>query len=127
MQKAVLVLVGLSLPLMAEAASVDQSLAKLAPEERAHEACALKGLEVLRKDPHLKKVDHVSASTGGHGAVLTGAMLTAKEGAVRANKHWYALSFSCQLTPDFMKATTFTYTLGKEIPQSDWERLNLWG
>ncbi len=54
-------------------------------------------------------------------------MLVAKEGAVRAGKHWYALSFTCQLSPDFMKAQSFTFQLGAEIPKEQWEKLELWG
>lgn len=50
-------------PWMAVAATLEQSLAKLAPEERAHEACALKGLEMMRKDAGLRKADRVKSST----------------------------------------------------------------
>jgi len=113
-------------PWMAVAATFEQSLAKLAPEERAHEACALKGLETMRKDARLRKADRVKSSTLQR-ASLKGTMLVAKQGAVRAGKHWYALSFTCQLSPDFMKAQSFTFQLGAEIPKEQWEKLELWG
>ena len=69
-------------PWMAVAATFEQSLAKLAPEERAHEACALKGLETMRKDARLRKADRVKSSTLQR-ASLKGTTLVAKEGAVR--------------------------------------------
>ena len=46
---------------------------------------------------------------------LDSTSVTAKGGAVRLPGHWYALSFSCKLTPDYMKALSFSYELGKEI------------
>ena len=35
----------------AGAQSIEQSLAKLAPEDRSEEACTLRGLELLRREP----------------------------------------------------------------------------
>ena len=52
--------------------------------------------------------------------------MLAKGGAVRVKKHWYRLSFECELTPDQMKATSFSYKLGAEIPREEWEDLGLW-
>lgn len=105
---------------------LEQSLAKLAPEERAHEACALKGLEALRKDAKLRKADRIKSSMKKP-AKLDGATLVAKDGAVRVGKQWFAMSFTCKLSPDYMKAETFTFQLGPEIPKDRWEDLQLWG
>ena len=116
----------LSHPSLSHAATLEQSLAKLDPEERSRQACAAKGLDIMRKDPLLRKADRINAMITKP-AVLKGTALTAPDGAVRAAKKWYALSYSCQLTPDLMKATTFTFTLGKEIPKTDWEKMGLWG
>ena len=60
-------------------------------------------------------------------AVLNGTILVAKGGAVRANNQRYALSFTCNLTPDFMRATSFTFQLGAEIPKQRWDGYGLWG
>jgi hypothetical protein len=116
----------LVMPFCVQAATVDQALAKLAPEERSREACAIRAMSDLRKNPMLRKVDHIVASTGRQ-AVLNGTTLTAVEAAARSGGRWYALSFTCQLTTDYMKAVSFTYKLGREIPKAEWERLNLWG
>jgi hypothetical protein len=60
-------------------------------------------------------------------AVLNGTILVAKGGAVRANGRWYALSFTCNLTPDFMRAISFTFRLGSEVPKQSWDEYGLWG
>lgn len=116
----------ISLPALSHAATLEQSLAKLDPEERSRQACAAKGLDTVRKDPRLRKADRINASVTKP-AVLKGTALTAPDGAVRASKKWFTISYTCQLTPDLMKATTFTFTLGKEIPKTDWEKMGLWG
>ena len=36
------------------------------------------------------------------------------------------LKFKCDVSPDQMKALTFTYEIGKEIPEAKWEDLGLW-
>jgi hypothetical protein len=104
---------------------MDKMLAKLAPEERAHQACILRGFDIVRKDVQLRSADRMKTSIFGR-AVLAGTTLSANGGAVRVKGHWYALSFSCTLTADLLKATTFSYHLGKEIPKPRWEDLGLW-
>jgi hypothetical protein len=109
----------------ARAGPMDKALAKLAPEERSQQACVLKGLDAVRRDARLHRADRIAASIFVP-AVLNGTLLTAKGGAVRAGDHWYALSFTCQLTGDLMKATSFAFVLGAEIPKTTWEKHGLW-
>lgn len=109
----------------ASAASLEDSLAKLAPEYRAHQVCMLRGMPIVKKEPALRKADRMKTSIL-RPAIVEGTKLTASGGAVRSAGHWYALSFSCDLTADWMKATSFSYALGREIPEADWDRLGLW-
>jgi hypothetical protein len=44
----------------------------------------------------------------------------------REGKLPYGLQFKCDVTADQMKALTFTYEIGKEIPEDKWEDLGLW-
>jgi hypothetical protein len=112
-------------PTAAVAGSMEKLLAKLAPEERAHQACILRGFDIARKDARLRGADRMKTSIFGR-AVLAGTTLSANGGAVRVKGHWYAMSFSCNLTGDLLKATSFSYNLGKEIPKPRWEDLGLW-
>ncbi len=105
--------------------SMEQALAKLAPEERSHQACILKGLEVVRRDPRLRRADRMKTSILTP-AVLQGTTLAARGGAVRSGDRWYSLSFTCSLTENLMKATSFAFVLGEEIPRQRWDDLGLW-
>ena len=117
--------IGLFMPVPVSATSLEDSLAKLTPEFRSHQACILRGLPIVRKERPLRRADRMKTSIFKP-AVLDGTRLTASGGAVRSAGHWYALSFTCDLSSDWMKATSFTFRLGAEIPQADWERLGLW-
>lgn len=114
-----------ALPVVAAAGSFDDALRKLEPEERSHQACIIKGLETVHRDARLRDADRMKTSIFGR-AVLNGTVLIAKGGAVRANKRWYALSFTCSLTPDFMRATSFAFQLGSEVPKQRWDEYGLW-
>lgn len=117
--------VGLCGSSTASAASLEDSLGKLAPEFRAHQACITRGLDHVRRVSALKKADRMKTSIFSR-AVFDGPKLIAKGGAVRSAGHWYAISFSCDMTSNWMKATTFSFQLGPEIPEMNWERLGLW-
>ena len=109
----------------AAAGAMDRALAKLAPEERSHQVCILKGLDIVRMDARLRKADRIQTSIFAP-ASLQGGVLTAKGGAVRAANRWYAISFTCKLSPDHMKAVSFSFALGNEIPERSWEKHGLW-
>jgi uncharacterized protein DUF930 len=114
------------LPGAARAGALDQALLKLAPEERSHQVCILKGLGTVKREARLRRADLLKTSIFSP-AVLQGTLLTAKGGAVRTKNRWYAITFTCQLTGDLMKATTFSFELGDEIPKNRWDQLGLWG
>ncbi len=106
-------------------ASMDRVLKELEPEERAHQVCNLRGLDAIRKGSHLKGVDRV-ATTIQKPAVFKDNVVIAKGGAVRAKNRWYFLDFTCAVSADQMKANTFDYKLGSEIPEAKWEDFGLW-
>lgn len=114
------------LPIAANAGALEDALLKLAPEERSHQVCTLKGLDAVKRDARLRGADRLKTSIFSP-AVLQGTLLTAKGGAVRAKNRWYAITFTCQLAGDLMKATSFSFELGAEIPKGRWDQLGLWG
>jgi Domain of Unknown Function (DUF930) len=109
----------------ATAGSIKDQLAKLDPEERAHQACVIKGIDTIKHDRKLPGAEGMKTSIFGR-ASFTGEVVTAKGGAVRAHNRWYKLAFNCTVTADQMKATAFTYEIGAEVPQDKWEDLGLW-
>ena len=115
----------LALAKAADAGPVDQALMKLGPEERARQVCIIKGIETVRKDKRLSQADRMKTSIL-QPAQFTGTVVTATGGAVRVKHHWYALKFTCEVTDDLMKAKTFKFELGDEIPKEKWEDYGLW-
>lgn len=115
--------IGLSMP--AGAGTLENSLSKLGPEERARQVCAIRGVMDIRKSKKLPSVDRVQASTADP-AAFDGSVVTATSGAVRSKDRWYALNFTCAVTPDQMKVVSFAYKVGAEIPEEKWEDLGLW-
>jgi len=105
--------------------NLDNWLRKLEPEERARQACMLKGLKDVTRDARLRQADRMKSSIFSP-ALLQGNHLVAKGGAVRAKGSWYALSFECDLQTGHLKASSFTFNLGDEIPKQKWEQLGLW-
>ncbi|HVX34742.1 MAG TPA: DUF930 domain-containing protein [Hyphomicrobium sp.] len=106
-------------------ASMDRVLQKLEPEERAHQACSLRGLEAIRKGTHLKGIDRLKTSSRNQ-ATFKDNVVTANGAAVRAKHRWYALQYKCTVTDDQMKAKTFDFKIGAEIPEDQWEDFGLW-
>lgn len=109
----------------ARAGSLEKSLMKLDPEERAHQVCVAKGLDAVRRDKRLAQADRLMPDTFKR-AAFDGTVVSAKGAAVRSNKHWYQLKFDCTVSSDQLKAVAFTYELGKEIPPDTWEEVGLW-
>ncbi len=109
----------------AAAHTIEESLLMLDPEERAHQVCILKGMDVLKASKRLPKADRLKTSIFSR-ATFDGTVVKADGGAVRSGKHWYALKFTGALGKDQMPATSFVYEVGGEIPADRWEDLNLW-
>lgn len=107
------------------AGKLENSFDKLDPEEIARQACIVAGVDKIKRDKALPRVDRMKTGILSP-AVLTGETLTGKGGAVRAKDKWYAVTFTCALTKDHKKATSFAYKIGEEIPQEKWEDLGLW-
>ena len=113
------------LPVVVQAGSMEDALKKLDPVERAHQACAIKGVDTLRREKRLPGADRLKTGITG-AAAFDGTVVTGKAGAVHAKGRWYALKFTCAVTADRMKAVTFTYELGQEIPEAKWDAYGLW-
>jgi len=82
-------------------------------------------IDTIRRDGKLPRADRLKTSITGR-AAFTGTQVSTKGGAVRAKSHWYKLAFKCDVSPDQMKALSFSYEIGKEIPEDKWEDLGLW-
>ncbi len=101
------------------------SLKKLAPETRLDQICDYEAMARIARDRTPYRPDRAEAeaiSPSKH----TPTSVRTTGGAFRSGGHWYSLSYACTTTPDNMKVTSFTYQIGKLIPESDWQRYGLW-
>jgi len=114
-----------SLAAGAHAATFEQQLLKLDFEERADQVCVMLGVETIRREGRLPNADRLMTSASGR-AVVKGSVVVASHAAVRANNHWYSLKFNCAVSDDHIKALSFKYEIGAEIPRAEWENYGLW-
>jgi Domain of Unknown Function (DUF930) len=109
---------------------LDLSLMKLEPNTRMVQVCDLSGLKAMARAIKGAHPDGVRINALSEpnvtGNIVTGNIVTGSGGAMRAGGRWINFSFSCALTPDRMKATAFSFAIGREIPQAQWEKYNLW-
>lgn len=108
-----------------QANPLERALRGLEPEDRANQVCALRGVELIRRDKRLPQVDRIKTGIKGR-PTYTGTHVDSSAGAVRAKDGWYSLSFKCVVTDDQMAATEFTYEIGAKIPEDSWEQYGLW-
>ncbi|MET3524124.1 DUF930 domain-containing protein [Mesorhizobium abyssinicae] len=56
---------------------------------------------------------------------LSGLTLRADGAALRSKRHWYNIKFKCEVTQDLERVVAFEFSLGPEIPKSEWETYSL--
>ncbi|MFN0217406.1 MAG: DUF930 domain-containing protein [Hyphomicrobium sp.] len=106
--------------MFAQAATLDKALSNLDPDERARQVCSIRGIDQIRADKALPKADRIQPGSQSQ-TPFDGKIVLATHGAVRAKDQWFALKFSCAVTENQMKATSFTYEIGAAIPEEQWE------
>ncbi|QCL98003.1 DUF930 domain-containing protein (plasmid) [Agrobacterium tumefaciens] len=100
------------------------ALRQLATDDRIIQLCNVEVMEqVHRWNPDYQPdfvVAYAIADTK-----LSGLTLQADGGALRSKRHWYDVKFRCEVTPDLEKVVAFEFSLGAEIPESEWEAHSL--
>ncbi|MGQ4272728.1 DUF930 domain-containing protein [Terrihabitans sp. B22-R8] len=112
---------------LAQAASpqLERSLQKLEPHTRMREVCDLEVAGRISKQSQYSGVDRV-VSDARHDSTRIDDTVNAKGAAFRRQGKWYALQYSCTLSSDHMKVGSLRFTIGKEIPEPEWEEFGLW-
>ncbi|KAB2919614.1 MAG: DUF930 domain-containing protein [Hyphomicrobiaceae bacterium] len=104
---------------------MDRLLKKMDPQTRTMQVCDLLGLQTFTREKKLVKPDRVRINATS-APTVQGNVVSGTGGAVRTGGQWITFSFTCMVTPDRMKATAFTYTMGRPIPKNRIEALGLW-
>ncbi|MFC0282877.1 DUF930 domain-containing protein [Camelimonas abortus] len=112
-------------PLVQPDARLARSLMRLDPSQRFQELCDVAALKTISQHekgmrPDRAQLDAISAPR------RRGDALSGDGAAVRSRGQWRRFSFSCVADPEKLTVSRFTYELGEVIPESQWERYNLW-
>ena len=128
MRRLVLTL-GLGMLAIATAAAAEsrfeRSLKMLAPSERLVQLCDYTAMQHIRRDHRQYRPDRAVADARSR-VYINKNTVEAKGGAFRSKRKWYALSYTCNASPDNMKVISFHFKVGAEIPQSKWALYSLW-
>lgn len=113
----------------AQAAAADarfqKSLQMLDPSERLEQLCNYTAMAQIRKDQPKFRPDRTVANAMEEPKVA-GDTIKTNGGAFRSRKKWYALFYTCQATSDHMTVVSFQYTIGAEIPETQWASYGLY-
>jgi Domain of Unknown Function (DUF930) len=109
----------------AEDVRFEKSLKMIDPSERLEQLCDYTAMMQIRKDNAQHRPDRAVANAMGEPKV-SGDTLKTSVGAFRSRKKWFALSFSCTAAPDHMSVISFQYTIGPEIPETQWAGYGLY-
>lgn len=105
-------------------ARLQRSLKMLEPTARLEQICDYTALSSIRKDSKAYRPDRAVASARAE-PHIKGHSMVAKGAAFRSQGKWFAMSYSCVADSEHMKVLKFKYTVGEEIPASNWAAFNL--
>jgi hypothetical protein len=114
-----------AVPTLGADSHFSKSLSRLDPETRLEQVCDIEAMERIDQGNNPFHPDRAKSN------VITspqhiGNTLKGFGGAFRSNGHWYSFSFTCEGSPDHMKVLSFSYQIGKLIPESKWSAYGLW-
>ncbi|URK87090.1 DUF930 domain-containing protein [Rhizobium sp. RCAM05350] len=105
-------------------AKARKALGQLASSERIVQLCNIEAMEQVHLWKPALKPDFLVAYAMAD-TELSGQKLKADGGAFRSKSRWYNIDFTCEVTPDLKQVVSFAFSVGSEIPKSDWADHNL--
>lgn len=100
---------------------VKQAIGKLPPRDRIVQICGIEALEQVRHHRPGTFPDMLAPSAG----IVSETSFTIRDGAFRSRAKWYSIDFQCQVDIKAMKITDFSYSIGKAIPEGQWNSRQL--
>lgn len=108
-----------ALPSQAMSTLEINELKQLDPATRLEQRCDVEAMERITKHEQHLSADKVLAYAFSDPVVQDHAII-ADGAAFRSRERWYKLSFACQTSDDQMTVMSFKYTIGDEVPESEW-------
>lgn len=100
---------------------VKQALGKLAPKDRIVQICGIEALEQVRRHQPGTFPDMLAREGGS----ISATGLTVSDGAFRSKRKWYAIDFTCKVDAETMVIQSFSYNIGRAIPEGEWNKRKL--
>ncbi|MBB5701013.1 hypothetical protein FHS76_000862 [Ochrobactrum daejeonense] len=100
---------------------VRQAIGKLPAKDRVIQLCGIEALEQVRRHQPGAFPDML-ARTGGS---VSDSGQTVSDGAYRSKGKWYAIDFTCKVDPATLAISSFSYSIGHPIPESQWNSRQL--
>jgi hypothetical protein len=103
---------------------VERMLKQLDPDARFEQICDLEAMQRIGKDKAYRP-ERTVVSALASPKVANGTM-TGTGGAFKSKGKWFQFSFTCKTSPDHMEIQSFSYQIGRPIPEHEWEKSGLW-
>jgi hypothetical protein len=100
-------------------------LQRIDPSERLEQVCEYAALTRIGRDKNRYRPDRVVIQAISPPKVK-GDKMSGSGAALRSKGKWYQFDFTCQAAPDRLKVLSFSYDVGDEIPEEQWDKLGLW-
>jgi hypothetical protein len=103
----------------------ESMLQRIDPSERLEQVCEYAALTKIGRDKNAYHPDRVVIQAISPPKV-SGDKMSGSGAALRSKGKWYQFGFTCQAAPDRLKVLSFSYDVGHEIPEEQWDKLGLW-
>ncbi len=98
---------------------VKQAIGRLPTKRRIVQLCTIEALEQIRRQRPDAFPDML-VPFGPSGGIVSRDGMNANGGAYRSRSKWYAVDFKCEVNSDATSVVSFSYAMGKVIPESGW-------
>lgn len=103
----------------------EEMLQRIDPSERLEQVCEYAALTKIGRDKNAYHPDRVVIQAISAPKVA-GDKMSGTGAALRSKGKWYRFGFTCEAAPDRLKVQSFSYDVGSEIPEEQWDKLGLW-
>jgi len=106
-------------------AAIVKGLRELDLSARLEQRCDIEAMNRISHDMKTYRPDRVVAGATA-ATKVDGDSLVGDGAAFRSKGKWYRLSYVCKTSDDHLDVIDFSYEVGDAIPESDWEKYELW-
>jgi hypothetical protein len=103
---------------------IDAEMLKLDIETRVEQRCNSRAMGIVRREHWPMNPDEGIVRAFAE-PEENGPEMHATGAAIRSRGEWYRIAFECVTADDGMDIKTFSYSLGAEVPRSEWREHNL--